>query len=110
MHIQGCFIYKMMTKLMVLYLIVSGPLLVYWEVRASLRVSPSHGWYVLPTTFYTTILGFACFSAALRSTRPMRIPGRLGLKSRDGSTDTTIQIPPLKEHVVLRIASKRSET
>ena len=63
---ERCFILKMMTKLVLLYLMIACPLVVFWETRAAEMRMPSRAWFALPATIYSVIFFFACPSSALR--------------------------------------------
>ena len=56
---ERCFILKMMSKILVLYLIICCPLLADWETQRS-EVRQFRRWFALPLTLYSCTFGLAC--------------------------------------------------
>ena len=56
---ERCFILKMMSKILVLYLIICCPLLADWETQRS-EVRKFRRWFALPLTLYSCTFGLAC--------------------------------------------------
>ena len=56
-----CFILKMMSRLVALYMIISCPLMAIWQRQSQ---GPDRGWLILPLVVYTTVLGIACISVS----------------------------------------------
>ena len=57
---ERCFILKMMSKIVAVYLIIVCPLLAVWETHHS-KLAEFRRWFALPLTVYTSMFGLACF-------------------------------------------------
>ena len=56
---ERCFILKMMSKIVAVYLILYSSLRAVWTSKQSIVVKFQH-WFALPLTAYTSMLGLAC--------------------------------------------------
>ncbi|CAE7945259.1 unnamed protein product [Symbiodinium necroappetens] len=67
---ERCFILKMMSKIVAVYLVISSPLLAVWESQAN-KVTPDRRWFALPLTVYTSMLGLACLGMKRLASLPL---------------------------------------
>ena len=61
---ERCFILKMISKTVAVYLVTGCPLLAVWETQRS-KVARYMIWFAVPLTVYTIMLGLACTLIAL---------------------------------------------
>ena len=61
---ERCFILKMMSKIVAVYLTICCPLLAFWEAERS-NFGQYRRWFPLPLTVYTSMFGLACALLAL---------------------------------------------
>ena len=60
---ERCFILKMTSKLLIAYLVLVAPLVVFWQLRAVETGTPrplARSWSVAPMAAYTSIFAFSC--------------------------------------------------
>ncbi|CAE7297732.1 unnamed protein product, partial [Symbiodinium sp. KB8] len=107
---ERCFILKMMSKVVAVYMIICCPIIGVWETHPS-KVAQYRVWFAVPLTVYTSMLGLACLGmkrlgslpfcgtallqlflargrgcCVLRSEEPFRAPTRMETESdRDTS-------------------------
>ena len=63
---ERCFILKMISKIVAVYLVTCCPLLAVWETQRS-KIARYLIWFAVPLTVYTIMLGLACALPALAS-------------------------------------------
>eukprot|EP00439_Symbiodinium_sp_Y106_P044471 s3045_g5.t1 len=111
---ERCFVLKMMSKIVAVYMIICCPIIGVWETQPS-RVAQYRVWFAVPVTVYTSMLGLACLGmkrlaslpfcgtallqlflargrgcCVLRSEEPFRAPTRMETESdRDTSPSST---------------------
>ena len=65
---ERCFILKMMSKIVAVYMIICCPIIGVWETHPS-NVAQYRVWFAVPLTVYTSMLGLACAWLAFSSSR-----------------------------------------